>query len=162
MRPSTTASAPSDNRVPASSPVTIVTPWTISGRCIGDTLSLSGGGGPRYRTSPTGGVDMVRVLRVSAVVAVLVLAGRLAVSLGEAQTPAAKPAAAKAGGVLRIAMIGEPPTLDAHATTAVITREIVVNVFEGLFALDAKYQPVPLLAESADVQDGGKRYVIRL
>ena len=37
-----------------------------------------------------------------------------------------------------------------------------MNVYEGLFTLDAKYQPVPLLAESADVQEGGKRYVIRL
>jgi peptide/nickel transport system substrate-binding protein len=105
---------------------------------------------------------MVRVLRASAVVVVLTLAAWLAASSGEAQAPAAKPPAAKTGGVLRIALIGEPPTLDAHATTAVITREIVVNIFEGLFALDAKYQPVPLLAESADVQEGGKRYVIRL
>ena len=105
---------------------------------------------------------MARVLRASAVVTVLTLAAWLAASLGEAQAPGSKPAAPKTGGVLRIAMIGEPPTLDAHATTTVITREIVVNVFETLFALDAKYQPVPLLAESADVQDGGKRYVIRL
>src|SRR5689334_21135333 len=103
MRPSATASAPSDTSVPALSPVTIVTPWTINGRFIRDTLSLSGRGGPRYCTSPTGGVDMVRVIRASAVVAVLGLAGWLAVSLGEAQTPAAKPAAAKTGGVLRIA-----------------------------------------------------------
>ena len=54
-------------------------------------------------------------------------------------------------------MIGEPPTLDAHATTATITREIGINIFETLFALDAKYQPVPLLVESYDVQGGGKR-----
>ena len=59
-------------------------------------------------------------------------------------------------------MIGEPPTLDGHTTTAVITREIAVNMFEGLYALDAKYQPVPLLAEGQDVLDGGKRYAIRL
>src|SRR5207247_7323690 len=87
----------------------------------------------------------------------------LAASSCEAQSPAAKPApAAKAGGVLRVALIGEPPTLDAHATTAVITREIGINMYEGLFALDAKYQPVPLLAEGVEVLDGGKRYVVRL
>ena len=73
----------------------------------------------------------------------------------EAQSP-------KKGGVLRVGMIGEPPTLDGHTTTAVITREIAVNVFEGLYALDAKYQPVPLLAEGQEVLDGGKRYAIRL
>jgi peptide/nickel transport system substrate-binding protein len=61
-----------------------------------------------------------------------------------------------------VALIGEPPTLDAHATTAVITREIAINMYEGLYALDAKYQPVPLLAEGHDVLDGARRYVIRL
>jgi peptide/nickel transport system substrate-binding protein len=66
------------------------------------------------------------------------------------------------GGVLRVALIGEPPSLDPHSTTAVITREIGINVFETLFTLDAKYQPVPLLAEGAEALDGGKRYVIRL
>jgi peptide/nickel transport system substrate-binding protein len=74
---------------------------------------------------------------------------------GEAQTP-------KRGGALRIGMIGEPPTLDQHMTTAVITREIGINIFEGLFALDGKYQPAPLLAEGVDVQDGARRYTIRL
>jgi peptide/nickel transport system substrate-binding protein len=59
-------------------------------------------------------------------------------------------------------MIGEPPTLDAHATTAVITREIGVHVFEGLYALDARFQPQPLLAEAHEVLDAGKRYAIRL
>ncbi len=66
------------------------------------------------------------------------------------------------GGSLKVGMIGEPPTLDAHATTATITREITVNVYEGLYALDARLQPVPLLAEGHDVADGGKRYTIRL
>ena len=100
---------------------------------------------------------MHRVGRVVLAAPLLALAVWLAAAPGEAQAPAPKK-----GGVLRVGMIGEPPTLDAHATTAVITREITINVYEGLFALDAKYQPVPLLAESADVQDGGKRYVIRL
>ena len=75
---------------------------------------------------------------------------------GDAQTGPRK------GGVLRVGMIGEPPTLDPMATTAVITREIGVNIFEGLFALDARYQPAPLLAEGLETQDGGRRYVIRL
>ena len=79
----------------------------------------------------------------------------LGVGPAESQSP-------RKGGVLRVGMIGEPPTLDVHATTAVITREIAINMFEGLYALDAKYQPVPLLAEGHEVLDGGKRYAIRL
>ena len=93
-----------------------------------------------------------RLLASLAVLAAVVLA---AVAPVASQTP-------RKGGVLRVGMIGEPPTLDQHATTAVITREIGINMFEGLYALDAKYQPVPLLAEGQDVADGGKRYTIRL
>ena len=81
----------------------------------------------------------------------------LAAPSAEAQAPAPK-----RGGVLKVGMIGEPPTLDPHATTAVITREIALNMFEGLFALDAKYQPSPLIADGYEVTDGAKRYTIRL
>src|SRR5205814_355656 len=101
--------------------------------------------------------SMYRVPRALTVLAVFTTATWLTASSIQAQAPAAKK-----GGVLRVALIGEPPTLDAHATTAVITREIVVNMYEGLFALDAKYQPVPLLAERAETLDGGKRYLVHL
>jgi peptide/nickel transport system substrate-binding protein len=84
----------------------------------------------------------------------------LVVGLATLLTPPAE--AQRKGGVLRVALIGEPPSLDPHSTTAVITREIGINWFETLFTLDAKYQPVPLLAESHEVLDGAKRYVIHL
>jgi peptide/nickel transport system substrate-binding protein len=87
----------------------------------------------------------------------------LAALLAVLATLAAAPAEAqRKGGTLRVALIGEPPSLDPHMTTAVITREIAINLAETLFTLDAKYQPVPLLAEGADVQDGARRYVVRL
>ena len=89
--------------------------------------------------------------------AALTLAAALAAPGADAQ-----PAAPKKGGVIRVGMIGEPPTLDMHATTAVITREIAVHAFEGLYALDARFQPAPLLAEGHDVADGGRRYTIRI
>ena len=90
-----------------------------------------------------------------AAVGLLTIAIGLGVLPGDAQTP-------KPGGMLKIGMIGEPPTLDSHATTAVITREIGINMFETLFALDAKFQPVPHLIDGHDVADGGKRYTLRL
>ena len=93
--------------------------------------------------------------RLLASLAVLALVALVAV------TPAASQAPRK-GGVLRVGMIGEPPSLDAHATTATITREIGINIFEGLYALDARHQPVPLLAEGQEAHDGGKRYLIHL
>ena len=97
----------------------------------------------------------VRVLRYLGLLTAVAIAAGLGASPAETQGP-------RKGGVLRVGMIGEPPTLDGHSTTAVITREIAVNIFEGLYALDAKYQPVPLLAEGHEVLDGGKRYAIRL
>ncbi len=100
-------------------------------------------------------MSRVRRFWMLGAVALVAVSGWLAVTPGESQSP-------KKGGVLRVGMIGEPPTLDGHTTTAVITREIAVNMFEGLFALDAKYQPMPLLAEGHEVLDGGKRYAIRL
>jgi peptide/nickel transport system substrate-binding protein len=93
--------------------------------------------------------------RLLTIVAVVITAAWLAASPADSQGP-------RKGGILKIGLIGEPPTLDAHGTTAVITREIGINMFEGLYALDAKFQPVPLLAESHEALDGARRYVIKL
>jgi peptide/nickel transport system substrate-binding protein len=90
--------------------------------------------------------------------AVLLLTGLIGGSAPSAHAQAAP----RKGGALKIALIGEAPTLDMHMTTAVITREIMLNVVETLFALDAKYEPVPLLAEGHEAQDGARRHVIRL
>ncbi len=72
------------------------------------------------------------------------------------------PAAGTRGGTLRIATIGEPPTLDEHQTTAGITAEIGYCWFETLFTYDAEYQPVPMLAESHTVSEDGLTHTITL
>src|SRR6185369_5173088 len=66
------------------------------------------------------------------------------------------------GGVLKAAMIGEPPSLDLHWTTAVITQQITWHIYETLYTYDKNLQPVPMLAESHAVADGGRRYTITL
>src|SRR5260370_21329715 len=68
----------------------------------------------------------------------------------------------RSGGVLKAAMIGEPPTLDLHWTTAVITQEITFHIYEGLFTYDAGYAPIPMLAESYTMIPDGRRYTIVL
>ncbi|HEV8306145.1 MAG TPA: ABC transporter substrate-binding protein [Methylomirabilota bacterium] len=68
----------------------------------------------------------------------------------------------RVGGVLKAAMIGEPPSLDLHWTTAVITQQIAWHVYETLFTYDRDFNPIPMLAESADVADGGRRVTIAL
>ena len=66
------------------------------------------------------------------------------------------------GGVLKAAMIGEPPSLDLHWTTAVITQQITWHIYETLFTYDRNFEPIPMLAESHTVTDGGRRYTIKL
>ena len=76
--------------------------------------------------------------------------------------PVAAQETPRAGGVLKVAMIGEPPTLDAHLTTAVITYNIMWHVYETLYTLDRNFEPAPMLAESHVVSDEGRRYTITL
>ena len=66
------------------------------------------------------------------------------------------------GGVLKAAMIGEPPTLDIQSTTAVLVQQIMWHVFETLYTLDRNFAPIPMLAESHTISDGGRRYTIAL
>jgi peptide/nickel transport system substrate-binding protein len=68
----------------------------------------------------------------------------------------------KPGGVFRAAMIGEPPTLDLHTTTAVIVQQITWHMYEGLYTYDASYNAIPLLAEGHPVTDTGRPYVFKL
>jgi len=76
--------------------------------------------------------------------------------------PAAAQEAPRPGGVLKAAMIGEPPSLDLHWTTAVITQQITWHVYEGLYTYDRHFTPIPMLAEGHTTSDGGRRYTITL
>src|SRR5438876_22989 len=68
----------------------------------------------------------------------------------------------RTGGVAKIAMIGEPPSLDPHTTTAVITQQIMWHVFETLYTYDKHYNPIPLLVERHAVTDNGRTYTFEL
>jgi peptide/nickel transport system substrate-binding protein len=59
-------------------------------------------------------------------------------------------------------MIGEPPTLDLHTTTAVIVQQITWHIYEGLYTYDKSYNAIPLLAESHAVSDKGRTYTFKL
>src|SRR5256712_14140819 len=66
------------------------------------------------------------------------------------------------GGVLKVATVGEPPTLDIQMSTTVLTYDIMWHVFESLFTYDHAFNPIPLLAESHGVGDRGLRHTITL
>src|SRR5262245_52411863 len=71
--------------------------------------------------------------------------------------------AQRKGGILRVANLGEPPTLDAHWTTATLTEVLTNHLYEGLYALDEGYRPIPMLAEALPtVSADGLTYAIRL
>jgi len=86
----------------------------------------------------------------------------LAAALPLAPGPGLAQEAPRAGGVIRAAMIGEPPALDLHWTTAVIVQQITWHVYETLYTFDRQLAPIPMLAEGHTVSDGGRRYTITL
>src|SRR6266550_1794102 len=71
-------------------------------------------------------------------------------------------AAPRRGGVLRVAEIGEPLTLDTVATTADLTSIITLPIFEELFTFDAGFRVQPLLAESYTQSKDGLTYTFVL
>jgi peptide/nickel transport system substrate-binding protein len=66
------------------------------------------------------------------------------------------------GGTLKIAMVGEPPTLDIHQTTGTIVSLIGWNISEPLFAWDENYKIIPMLAESLDTSSDGLTITLKL
>ncbi len=74
----------------------------------------------------------------------------------------ATPDAGVRGGKLTVAIIGEPPTMDEHRTTADITLETTSPIYETLTAYDEQYQPQPMLAESMTLSDDGLTWTIEL
>jgi len=67
------------------------------------------------------------------------------------------------GGIINVATIGEPPTLDAMVSTADLVGMISQHIFETLYTFDADWRPVPLLAASLpQISEDGKIYTIKL
>jgi peptide/nickel transport system substrate-binding protein len=64
--------------------------------------------------------------------------------------------------MIKVATIGDPPTLDMMATSVLITQEITTNVFEGLFTLDSHFKPQLSLAQSYQIGDQGLSWTIGL
>jgi peptide/nickel transport system substrate-binding protein len=74
---------------------------------------------------------------------------------GVVRLPSVEAAAAPVrGGQLKVATIGDPPTLDVMATTADITTDDVLSIYETLFAIDSTGNPQPILATDAKWSDG--------
>lgn len=72
-------------------------------------------------------------------------------------------AAQEKGGVINVATIGEPPTLDPMASTADLVGIVTQHMFETLYTFDKDWKATPLLAESLpEISADGKTYTIKL
>jgi len=98
---------------------------------------------------------MRHAFRVPAALVMLLLSLGLVAPLAAQEQP-------RMGGVFKAAMIGEPPTLDLHKTTAVIVQQITWHVYETLYTYDKNYNAIPLLVESHAVSDKGRTYTFKL
>jgi peptide/nickel transport system substrate-binding protein len=87
-------------------------------------------------------------------------AGAASTAAGGAASPA--PNQGTKGGTLKIAMVGEPPTLDIHQTTGTIVSLIGWNISEPLFAWDDNYKLIPMLAESLETSSDGLTVTLKL
>lgn len=86
----------------------------------------------------------------------LAAAAALSTAAASAQEP-------QRGGVIDVATIGEPPTLDPMASTADLVGIVSQNIFETLFTFGADWKVVPLLAEAMpEISDEGRVYTIKL
>jgi peptide/nickel transport system substrate-binding protein len=72
-------------------------------------------------------------------------------------------APATAAGTLNIACMFDPPGMDPTVNAVDLVSTITENVFDTLYAYDAKWQTAPLLAAGpAEISDGGKTVAIPL
>ena len=70
--------------------------------------------------------------------------------------------AQKKGGDVVVGMTSAPPSLDPHATSAQVARNVNLHVFETLYARDENARPVPDLAEGVTISADGLTYVFTL
>ncbi len=77
--------------------------------------------------------------------------------------PGAATLAQTQGGVVDVAIIGEPPTLDPMMSTADVVSIVTQHFFETLYTFDENWRVVPLLAaDMPTVSDDGLTYTIAL
>jgi peptide/nickel transport system substrate-binding protein len=62
---------------------------------------------------------------------------------------------AQYGGSLNVALIGDPPSIDIHQTTAVTVGFFTWHIYEPLFTWDGEFAVTPELVDTHEVSDDG-------
>jgi peptide/nickel transport system substrate-binding protein len=79
-----------------------------------------------------------------------------------AAAPLARPAIAAAGKTIVFVPAANLTSLDPVWTSAAITRNHALLVYETLYGRDAQLEPRPQMLEGDRVEDGGRRWTMRL
>jgi len=79
-----------------------------------------------------------------------------------ASTAAAAHRAPAFSGTLSIGLSADPPKLDPSLSSALVDRQVMINIYNTLFQLNAKNQLQPDLATGYKVSNGGLTYTITL
>src|SRR5271163_4787131 len=77
-------------------------------------------------------------------------------------TPLARPAAAANTKTLIFVPQANLTSLDPVWTTATVTRNFSLMVYETLYGRDQAFNPQPLMVEGHTIDDDGKRWTMRL
>lgn len=91
-----------------------------------------------------------------------IVAALVVVALLLAPITATGAPAPRRGGILTFALQSESPTLDPHTTTALVASYTMHHVYETLFTLNSRLEPVPMLAERFTVTPDRRTYTITL
>jgi peptide/nickel transport system substrate-binding protein len=88
----------------------------------------------------------------------------LGAAAGLAAAPLARPALAQGAGahVLRFVPQANLTSLDPIWTTATVTRNYALMVFDTLYGLDAELRPAPQMVEGHVIEQDGLRWTMRL
>lgn len=79
-----------------------------------------------------------------------------------------KPAEPKAigpkyGGTLKVVIDADPPTIDPHSSSTTLAFVVGYHIFEGLYTLDAKAKPIPMIAaDFPQISEDALTYTIKI
>ena len=115
---------------------------------------------PSHRCSPRFsdrllGHSLEDLIAMKTLIAALVLMLAVGPALAQEQAP-------RMGGVLKIAVIGEPPSLDLHTTTATITYQIMCARVRGALHVRQELHADPHARRELCRDRRGRRYTITL